>query len=69
MNKDKLGVEKICTVCGNLIPVKRMLALPHTTTCVLCSCEDKKSFSDLPGSAVVHHTGGLHERYLKEEDL
>jgi RNA polymerase-binding transcription factor DksA len=58
-----------CVVCGEQIPPKRLEAMPHTKTCVACSSEDRKQIRDLPGSAVVQHTGGLHEKYLKEEDL
>lgn len=60
---------KACACCGEPIPEKRLKALPNTKTCVFCSSEDKKQFSDLPGSATVQHTGGLHEKYLKEEDV
>lgn len=62
MNKD-------CVVCGEPILEKRLRILPNTTTCVACSSATKKSIGDLPGSATVQHTGGLHERYLKEEDV
>lgn len=58
-----------CVVCGEPIPPKRLAALPHTKTCVACSSEDKKQFADLPGTATVQHTGGLHEKYLHEEDV
>jgi hypothetical protein len=61
--------DKFCVLCGEPIPPKRILVLPHTKTCVSCSSEDKKHISDLPGSATVQHTGGLHEKYLKEEDI
>jgi len=60
---------KLCTCCGEPIPPKRLEILPGVTTCVRCSSETKKSFRDLPGSATVQHTGGLHEKYLHEEDL
>ena len=58
-----------CVLCGDDIHPKRVAALPRTKTCVSCSSEDKKQVRDLPGSATVQHTGGLHEKYLKEEDI
>ena len=63
------GMIKVCVACGELIPEKRLQALPDTTTCVACSSATKKSIRDMPGTATVQHTGGLHEKYLKEEDL
>jgi len=60
---------KLCISCGEEIPLKRLEILPNTKTCVKCSVEDKKNRSDLPGRAFVQHTGGLHEKYLKEEDI
>jgi len=61
-------MSKVCVVCGEPIPEKRLQILPNTTTCVACSAATKKNIKDLPGSATVQHTGGLHEKYLKEED-
>jgi RNA polymerase-binding transcription factor DksA len=60
---------KLCVVCGEEIPPKRVALLPRTTTCVQCSLESKKSIHDVRNSAIVQHTGGLHEKYLKEEDI
>jgi hypothetical protein len=61
--------QKLCVSCGEPIPPKRLEILPGTTTCVACSSVTKKSIQDMPGRAVVQHTGGLHEKYLHEEDL
>lgn len=58
--------EKSCVLCGDGIPEKRLHAIPGTTTCVNCSSATKKKINDMPGSATVQHTGGLHEKYLKE---
>lgn len=60
---------KECVECGEPIPQKRLEALPGTTTCVKCSGVTKKTIGDMPGTATVQHTGGLHEKYLKEEDV
>ena len=62
-------IGRACVLCGEPIPPKRLEALPDTKTCVVCSSESKKTIRDMPGSATVQHTGGLHEKYLKEEDL
>jgi len=62
-------MNKTCTICGEEINKKRLKLLPHTTTCVKCSSECKKSINDVKNSAIVQHTGGLHEKYLKEEDV
>ena len=62
------SMSKACVACGEPIPKKRLEILPDTTTCVACSSATKKSIRDMPGSATVQHTGGLHEKYLKEED-
>lgn len=62
-------MSRDCVVCGEPIPDKRLQALPDTRTCVGCSSATKKSIQDMPGTATVQHTGGLHEKYLKEEDL
>jgi hypothetical protein len=61
--------EKFCVNCGNAIPLKRLKILPKTTTCVNCSGVVKKLITDMSGHATVQHTGGLHEKYLKEEDV
>ena len=63
------NMERTCVICGELIPVKRLKILPNTNTCVQCSSEPKKSVKDIPGKNMVQHTGGLHEKYLKEEDI
>ena len=60
---------KKCVICGGEIPKKRLEILPKTTTCVSCSNESKRSIKDLDGRHVVQHTGGLHEKYLHEEDI
>jgi len=62
-------MAKACVNCGGEIPVKRLEILPETTTCVGCSGVSKKQIKDMDGKCVVQHTGGLHEKYLKEEDL
>ena len=59
---------KYCVSCGEEIPEKRLKAVPGTTTCVKCAMVPKKSRSDLRGDHFVQHTGGLHEKYLHEED-
>lgn len=61
----------LCTICGEAIAEKRKAALPHTTHCVECASEvvSRVKFSDLSGAVTVQHTGGLHEKYLKEEDI
>lgn len=64
-----MTAEKFCVNCGEAIPARRLEVLPKTTTCVACSGMTKKSINDMPGHATVQHTGGLHEKYLKEEDL
>jgi len=60
-----------CVECGEEIPKKRLEAVPYTSRCVECASESvpRTKFKDLPGSVTVQHTGGLHEKYLKEEDL
>ncbi len=60
--------EKLCVVCGEPIPLKRVEAVPDTTTCVACASVPKKQRGDLSGRHFVQHTGGLHEKYLHEED-
>ena len=60
--------EHVCVVCGELIPAKRIAAIPGTTTCVACATVPRKKRSDLPGRNFVQYTGGLHEKYLHEED-
>jgi hypothetical protein len=60
--------EKLCVSCGEPIPAKRLEAVPGTTTCVQCATVPRKSRADLPGRHFVQHTGGLHEKYLHEED-
>lgn len=65
---DDGGGERLCVVCGDPIPAKRLAALPETTTCVGCATVPRKLRSDLPGRHFVQHTGGLHEKYLHEED-
>jgi hypothetical protein len=63
-----MAEEHRCTCCGELIPAARLRALPGTTTCVRCATVPKKKRSDLRGEAFIQHTGGLHEKYLHEED-
>lgn len=58
-----------CVNCGEKIPPRRLEALPYTKTCVRCASDKRLSIEDLPGTATVQHTGGLHEKYMKEEDL
>jgi len=60
--------EKYCVICGALIPPRRLAALPGTTTCVRCATVPRRTRSDLRGDHFVQHTGGLHEKYLHEED-
>lgn len=60
--------EKLCVQCGEPIPNKRLEAVPGTTTCVKCATVLRRTRSDLPGRHFVQHTGGLHEKYLHEED-
>ena len=60
--------DKLCVSCGEPIPEKRLEAVPGTTTCVKCATVPRKSRSDLAGRHFVQHTGGLHEKYLHEED-
>ncbi|MBW1809833.1 MAG: TraR/DksA C4-type zinc finger protein [Deltaproteobacteria bacterium] len=60
--------EKYCVTCGELIPEKRLNAIPGTTTCVKCTSVPRKTRSDLRGDHFIQHTGGLHEKYLHEED-
>lgn len=62
-------MKKLCIICGELIHPKRLEIMPNTKTCVSCSSETKKSVKDIPGKNMVQHTGGLHEKYLKEEDI
>jgi hypothetical protein len=61
-------IEKLCVSCGEPIPEKRLKAVPGTTTCVQCAMVSRKSRSDLRGDHFIQHTGGLHEKYLHEED-
>lgn len=61
--------EILCQTCGEPIPKKRLEAVPGTRHCVNCARPERKKFKDLPGSVTVQHTGGLHEKYLKEEDI
>ena len=60
--------ERLCVICGDPIPPKRLEVLPKTTTCVACALVPKKDRSDFKGQHFVQHTGGLHEKYLHEED-
>ena len=60
--------EHLCVDCGAPIPVKRLAAVPGTTTCVACATVPRKTRVDLPGRHFIQHTGGLHEKYLHEED-
>jgi hypothetical protein len=57
-----------CVVCGEEIPRKRLEAVPGTTTCVSCAAVPRKTRADLRGEHFVQHTGGLHEKYLHEDD-
>jgi hypothetical protein len=59
---------KYCVSCGEEIPKKRLEAVPGTTTCVKCAMVPKRKRSDLRGDHFIQHTGGLHEKYLHEED-
>ena len=61
-------LEKYCVSCGEVIPARRLRAVPGTTTCVGCSSMPRKGRSDLRGEHFIQHTGGLHEKYLHEED-
>jgi RNA polymerase-binding transcription factor DksA len=63
-----MSEERLCVVCGEEIPQKRLEAVPDTTTCVACSGVPRKGRGDLSGRHFVQHTGGLHEKYLHEED-
>ena len=60
--------ETLCVSCGEPIPPKRLKAVPDTTTCVACAVVPRKTRSDLAGRHFMQHTGGLHEKYLHEED-
>jgi hypothetical protein len=60
--------EKLCVICGEPIPRKRLEIVPNTTTCVACADVPRKTRGDLRGRHFVQHTGGLHEKYLHEED-
>ncbi len=60
--------ETLCVICGEPIPAKRLLAVPGTTTCVGCATVPRKGRTDFSGRHFVQHTGGLHEKYLHEED-
>lgn len=61
--------ERICVGCKKVIDPRRVEALPNTATCMACSGTSRKSISDMSGAATVQHTGGLHEKYMKEEDI
>jgi len=61
--------ERECISCGEVIPPRRIEILPNTHTCVACSGTSRKSIKDMPGTSTVQHTGGLHEKYMKEEDI
>lgn len=61
--------ERLCVTCKKVIPARRVEALPDTLTCMNCSSISRKVIRDLPGAATVQHTGGLHEKYMKEEDI
>jgi len=63
-----LGKQKFCVYCGVPIPPKRLKAVPGTTTCVKCAGVPRRKRSDLSGDHFIQHTGGLHEKYLHEED-
>ena len=58
----------LCACCGEPIPEARLKAVPGTTTCVRCATVPRRTRSQLRGGAFVQHTGGLHEKYLHEED-
>ncbi len=60
--------EKLCVLCGEPIPEKRLAVVPDTTTCVACAAVPRKTRGDLSGRHFIQHTGGLHEKYLHEED-
>lgn len=60
--------ERLCVCCSEPIPEARLKAVPGTTTCVRCATVPKKRRSDLRGDHFIQHTGGLHEKYLHEED-
>jgi len=64
-----MSEEILCVSCGEPIPPKRLEILPNTRHCVSCARPERTQFKDLPGSVTVQHTGGLHEKYLKEEDI
>ena len=63
-----MSEEKLCVYCGAPIPARRLEAVPGTTTCVKCASVPRRKRSDLRGDHFVQHTGGLHEKYLHEED-
>lgn len=58
-----------CQGCGEPIPPKRLEILPKTRHCVNCVRPERIRFNELPGTVTVQHTGGLHEKYLREEDI
>jgi RNA polymerase-binding transcription factor DksA len=60
--------DRLCAICGEPIPAKRLEAVPGTTTCVACATVPRKGRSDLRGRHFIQHTGGLHEKHLHEED-
>lgn len=64
-----MTIERTCVGCGEVIPPKRIEVLPNTLTCVGCSGVSRKAITDMSGTATVQHTGGLHEKYMKEEDI
>jgi len=63
------GLIMLCEDCGTEIPRGRVEAIPGVKKCVSCAASRRRIFSELPGSATVQHTGGLHEKYLREEDI
>ncbi|HUT79209.1 MAG TPA: TraR/DksA C4-type zinc finger protein [Polyangia bacterium] len=65
---DESTAERLCVTCGEPIPAARVEAIPGTTTCVACASVPRRTRADLPGRHFVQHTGGLHEKYLHEED-
>ena len=66
VEQDREG--RLCVSCGEPIPAARLAAIPGTTTCVRCATVPRRTRDDLPGRHFVQHTGGLHEKYLHEED-
>lgn len=60
---------RCCADCGEEIPSRRLEAVPGARHCVDCAAPPRVRFKDLPGSVTVQHGGGLHEKYLKEEDI